>query len=190
MRVSKKRQQLINIGTELFLKHGVKRVTIEEICEKAEVSKMTYYKYFDNKEALLKTIRDDLMERGFSKFDEINTMDVTFIEKIGLMSKWRMEFFSAIQSEFLDEIIEMKDYKKAYMTRYIDNIKTAQQKGEIRKDLEPELIALMTEKMREMTLEESWRGIFDDYATYQNQLRTIMFFGMLNDKSRNEGGKS
>lgn len=184
MRVSKKRQQLIEKGTELFLKHGVKRITIEEICVKAEVSKMTYYKYFTNKEALLKTIRDDLMEQGFSKFDEINTMDVTFVEKVGLMSKWRMEFFSTIQSEFLDEIIEMDDYKKAYMTRYIDNIKTAQQRGEIRKDLSPDLVALMTEKMREMTLEESWRGIFDDYATYQQQLRTIMFFGMLSDENR------
>ena len=103
------------------------------------------------------------------------------------MSTWRVEFFSSLQREFLDQIIEMKDFKKEYMNRFIANIMIAQKTGELRKELSPELIALVTEKMREITLTEQWRDIFSDYATYQDQLRTIMFFGMLTDDSQNQG---
>jgi AcrR family transcriptional regulator len=49
---NKKYQDLLNTARELFFKHGTKRVTIEEICEKADVSKMTFYKFFRNKEDL------------------------------------------------------------------------------------------------------------------------------------------
>ena len=39
---SKKQLELLKIARELFWKHGFKRVSIEEICQKASVSKMTF----------------------------------------------------------------------------------------------------------------------------------------------------
>lgn len=44
-----KQQFILSAGKELFWKHGVKRVTVEEICVQASVSKMTFYKFFMNK---------------------------------------------------------------------------------------------------------------------------------------------
>jgi len=44
-----KRQKILHTGKELFWKFGFKRVTIEELCKEAGISKMTYYKYFTNK---------------------------------------------------------------------------------------------------------------------------------------------
>ena len=46
---SKKYQDIKKKGKELFWKYGTKRVTVEEICREAGVSKMTYYKFFKNK---------------------------------------------------------------------------------------------------------------------------------------------
>jgi len=184
---SKKRYELLEKGKELFLKHGVKRISVEEICKEANVSKVTFYKYFKNKSELLNTIRDNLIEIGFSHFDEINKLNLRFSQKIKLMSKWRVEFFKSIQGEFLNQIIEMNEFKREYMTRFIQNIKTAQDNGEIRKDVSPELIALVSEKLREITLQEDWKNIYDDYATYQDEMRTLLFFGMLTDENREEG---
>jgi AcrR family transcriptional regulator len=76
-----------------FLKHGVKRVTIEEICEKAKVSKVTFYRYFTNKEAIVRHIRDQLMQAGFAKYDEIVALDISFPQKIDMMTKWRVDFY-------------------------------------------------------------------------------------------------
>ena len=181
-KTSKKYRQIIETGKGLFLKFGPKRVTIEEICKEANVSKVTFYKYFENKKALIRAIRDELMDIGFSKFDEISALDISYPEKIKMMSKWRLEFFSQIQSEFLDEILEMDKVVEESKKRYLKNITDAQRKGEIRSELSPELIWLVTEKLREITIEGSWRKIFDDYGQYQDQVRTMMFFGMLSSE--------
>ncbi len=179
-----KREQLLEVARKLFLKFGTKRVTIEEICKESNVSKVTFYKHFENKTAIIKAIRDEMMEMGFSKFDEISSQGIPFVEKIKLMSKWRIEFLSSIQGEFLDDILVMEEFKKEFMIRYLDNLKQAQIDGEVRKDISPELIWLVTEKMREVTIEGEWKNIFEDYATYQDQIRTIFFFGMLTDENR------
>jgi AcrR family transcriptional regulator len=41
--------KILAAGRDLFWKHGFKRVTIEEVCREAGASKMTFYKFFENK---------------------------------------------------------------------------------------------------------------------------------------------
>ena len=53
---NKKYKQIIATSKELFWKFGIKRVTVEEICSQAHVSKMTFYKFFPNKIELAKII--------------------------------------------------------------------------------------------------------------------------------------
>ena len=50
--VNRKYDDIMSTGKDLFWKYGIRRVTVEEICEKSNVSKMTFYKYFPNKETL------------------------------------------------------------------------------------------------------------------------------------------
>ena len=40
---------IFKTAKDLFWKYGIKRVSIEEICKEAKVSKMTFYKFFPNK---------------------------------------------------------------------------------------------------------------------------------------------
>lgn len=182
VRKTMKKKQIVEVAKELFLKHGLKRVSIGEICAQAEVSKATFYKYFSNKDDLLDQIREMLMDTGFVKFDEISKLDIPYPEKIKQMSIWRMTFFKSLEGEFLDELLDIKEFKSRYMERFIKNIIVAQERGEIRKDISPKLIAIVVEKMGEITRENTWRSIFDDYATYQDQLRNLLFYGMLENE--------
>lgn len=184
-----KQQQIIDAGKNLFFKHGIKRITVKEISHVAGVSKVTFYKYFENKQALIQVIKNELTETGFAKFDEINKLDLPFAQKIDLMGRWRIEFLESIKGEFVDEVLAKGEFEEKFMERYIQNIVTAQKNGEIRENISPELIALVTEKIREVTLEGKWRKIFDDYISYQDQLRTLIFWGMLTDKNRDKGEK-
>ena len=43
---SAKSKLIVETATDLFMRYGVKRVTVEEICQTAKISKMTFYKYF------------------------------------------------------------------------------------------------------------------------------------------------
>lgn len=44
--IRSKQRELIETAAQLFFKHGFKRVTVEEICRTAKVSKVTFYRYF------------------------------------------------------------------------------------------------------------------------------------------------
>lgn len=176
---STKCTQLLETAKELFFKHGIKRVTIEEICEKANTSKVTFYKYFPNKNAIAEFIRDELLEEGFAKFDEINELDISYPEKINRMTYWRIEFFSRMSSEFIEEVLVLEDIQLEIKNRYLKNIQSAQEKGEIRKELSPELIWLVTEKINEIVKEGSWKQIFNDYRDFESQMRKMYFYGLL-----------
>ena len=49
----KKRTRLIEAATELFLKHGYRKTSVDEIARKAHVAKGTVYTFFDTKNDLL-----------------------------------------------------------------------------------------------------------------------------------------
>ncbi len=191
MEKSKKRKQIIKTATELFSRFGTKRVTVAEICETAGVSKVTFYKYFKNKVDLIRHIRDEFIEIGFAKFDEISAMDISFPEKVELMTRWRIEFFSQMKNEFIRELFTLDEVVEEAKRRYLKNITTAQQKGEIRSDISPEFIWLVTERLNGIVRDESWRTVFSDYSIFQKQMRTLFFFGLLvrSDDETNLGGQ-
>lgn len=167
-------------------------MTVEEICSTAGVSKVTFYKYFKNKANLIQHIRDELMEIGFSQFDEISAMDIPYPEKIEMMTRWRIEFFSQMKQEFIHELLNLDEVVEEAKRRYLKNITDAQEKGEIRSDFSPAFIWLVTEKLNEIVRDESWRTVFSDFGDFQEQTRTLFFFGLLvrsKDETNSRGKK-
>ena len=178
-KVSKKREQILQTAERLFFRFGAKRVSIEEICRESHVSRMTFYKYFHNKIELVKTIRDTWLEEGFRKFDEINSLELPFPEKINLMTKWKVELFSRINAEFIREIISNDDAVEMFKCRYLGNIKKAQNSGELRSDIDPEFLWMVLEKLGDLVRDGSWKNVFSEFSLYQEQLRTLLFYGLL-----------
>jgi AcrR family transcriptional regulator len=174
-----KREQIVRTAQDLFSRFGAKRVTVEEVCRKAGVSKMTFYKYFHNKVELVRTIRDDLVEEGFRKFDEIDAMEIPFPEKIDLMTKWKVEFSSRVNARFIQELVSLDDVMDRAKRRYMSNIAKAQRGGEIRSDIDLEFLWMVTEKLYELVKEGTWKGVFSDFSRFQEQLRTLIFYGLL-----------
>lgn len=181
-RLSKKREQIVRTAESLFSRFGAKRVTVEEVCREAGVSKMTFYKYFPNKVELVLSIRDEWVEEGFRKFDEINAKNIPFPEKIDLMTRWKVEFASRVNAEFIRELASTDDIIEQVKRRYLNNITDAQKKGEIRSDIDPEFLWLVVEKINELVKEESWKSVFSELSQYHQQLRTLLWYGLLTRK--------
>jgi AcrR family transcriptional regulator len=179
---SKKREQIVRTAEGLFSRFGAKRVTVEEVCREAEVSKMTFYKYFPNKVELVRNIRDNWVEEGFRKFDKINAIDLPFPEKINLVTRWKVEFTTRVNAEFIRELVSTDDAIEQFKRRYLGNIKRAQEKGEVRSDIDPEFLWLVVEKLNEMVREGSWKSVFSKLGEYQHQLRILLWYGLLTRK--------
>ena len=179
-----KRVALLSTAEELFARHGARRVTVEEVCRCAGVSKMTFYKHFRNKTDLVRQIHDELMERGFAKFDEINAMDVPFEEKIALMGQWKQEYMARLNLGFYHELIDVKHSMAEYKRRYLGNIVQAQQAGEVRGDVDPEFLWLLLERVGQLLSDGSWQTVCPDLGEAQRQLRRVIWYGLL----QREGG--
>ncbi len=57
-----RRAQLIEVGREVFAKHGYEATSVEEIAERAKVSKPIVYEHFGGKEGLYAVVVDREME--------------------------------------------------------------------------------------------------------------------------------
>ena len=109
--MSKKKKQVLKTAKELFWKYGIKRVTVEEICTRASVSKMTFYKHFSNKNDLVKHILDTLYSESMKKYRRIMSSDRKYKDKVIDLYKLKLEATNEISHEFLSDIYNSGDEK-------------------------------------------------------------------------------
>lgn len=105
MRKSKK-TVIVDIATGLFKEFGIKRVTVEEICAKAEVSKATFYKYFANKTQLALHIVTTLYETGSERFKRKMAEGAPFDDLVKEILIMKLEFMEAFSPNFMEDLYE------------------------------------------------------------------------------------
>lgn len=87
----RKVQSIVENASRLFVQHGYHKVTMEGISQYANVSKVTLYKYFEDKQALYEYI---LKENYLKEYDEVVESidsDLPFEDKIKNVVKARIK---------------------------------------------------------------------------------------------------
>jgi len=59
------RQNLLAEGERLFLAHGLKKVTIDDLIEAVNIAKATFYSFYESKEYLYMDIVQGIQEKIF-----------------------------------------------------------------------------------------------------------------------------
>jgi len=172
---------------ELFWKHGFKKVSVGEICTKAGVSKMTFYRLYDNKTVLAKEIIDDIISDGVVKFREVMKNDDSVSEKMKQIVMLKHQNTNEISMEFLADLYsnpqsELKDYmlKRTQETwdELIIEFKKAQQDGWLRDDFKPEFLLAVSFKMVDLLNDKQISGL---YATPQElimEMTNLIAYGI------------
>lgn len=167
---SRKYATLIATGRELFWKHGFRRVTVEEICKKAGVSKMTYYKCFPNKTELAKTVFQSVVDEGVQQFKELMFSDVDPSEKIRRMIVLKMESTRQISREFLEDFYTGSDPELQKFVAEVTlgtwnsmlaDFQLAQSHGIFRSDFKSEFLIRISFKMVDFLKDEQLLALYD-----------------------------
>jgi AcrR family transcriptional regulator len=184
-----KRQQILKTGKDLFWKYGFKRVTIEEICKEAGVSKMTYYKYFSNKMALVKTLMDEILQAGLIKYRNLMNSNIPYQEKVLGMIELKREQTHTMSSEFFKDYLQSGDPELiAYLEKlsqenlqlFINDFRQAQENGDIRKDLKVEFIMAVLNKLIDwVQQDQSILELYEEPQDLAVELTRFMFYGIL-----------
>ena len=186
---SRKMDRIIETATELFVQHGIRRITIEEICRTAGASKMTFYKYFDNKIDLLRHIWERWFDEGYQVLDEIDEMDIPFAEKMQRLIEWKMNLVSSLSPAFLDEILHTSPELAAFIgemrvkniARFMEFVEKAQERGDMRR-MRPEFFLAVMNRMQDVIYDERLAGLYTDRLDLIRDVHNFLFFGILPER--------
>ncbi len=185
---SKKLGQITETAHDLFMRHGIKRITIEEICRTAGVSKMTFYKYFNNKNDLAIFVLDSIFTKAENRYHDIMAQDAPFSEKVKDIIKLKLEASKDVSNEMLQDlwhnpVPEVADYiqkrSQATLKQFLDDIIAAQKKGEIRKNINPHFILYFIGQMQEMITDKKVLNMYETTQDLASEMMNFFFYGIL-----------
>ena len=78
----KRKKELLKIAYDMFLKQGYENTSVDEIIEKAQIAKGTYYYYFKSKEQMLEEVIDMMIDSESEMARQIIGMDISSPQKI------------------------------------------------------------------------------------------------------------
>ena len=122
-----KQTDIVAAATALFREFGIKRVTVEEICEKANTSKATFYKYFDNKTNLVIHVVTNLYNETSERFRRKMEEGATFEELVREILVMKLEFMAAFSTHFLKDLYDgtIPELQQYLTTMQKDSLDTA-----------------------------------------------------------------
>ena len=129
-----KKEQIIQSARELFHQFGFKKVSMDEIAQKAGVTKKTIYMYFDSKEDLLKYFIQEEIQNMEKIVKTVEEKNLDFFETVNQAIYSLLEYRK--HQDFLNVIAKEAEWLKNPVI--VDNLKLIDEKIQnyIRKKLE------------------------------------------------------
>ena len=184
---NKKYDDLLEIARELFWKHGFRRVSVEEICKKAGVSKMTFYRFFPNKLELAKTIFDNVADEGVRQFRSIMAEKTSSSEKIKKLIQMKINGTHDMSQEFLVDFYScpelgltsyIEDRTRKMWALLLEDFRQAQQQGYFRKDMKPEFYFYMAQKLGEIYNDKKLSAIYHNPRELIIEIVNFFMYGI------------
>ena len=78
----KRKKELLKIAYDMFLTQGYENTSVDEIIEKAQIAKGTYYYHFKSKEQMLEEVIDMMIDNETEMAKQVIGMDIQVPQKI------------------------------------------------------------------------------------------------------------
>ena len=185
--LSKKHALILSTARELFWKHGFKRVSIEELCVKAKVSKMTFYKFFPNKIELAKSVFINESETGLKRFKSILHENNTPAETLKKIVQLKLDGSSEISKDFLHDFYEdnnegLKDFvmqtSHTAWLKIIEVIREAQRQQLFTSSIRPELLMHFTQAIGSLVTNKELLDHYTSAHELITELTHLMAYGL------------
>lgn len=187
-----KYQSILNAGKRLFWKYGIKKVTVEDICREAGISRMTFYKHFPNKIDLAVYILRQLYNEYYDYFNNLFTSDLAFEDQLKQIIKIKLEASKNMSMEIVRDIYQsdipelvelMENQKQKSLSITLDFILQGKNAGYIRKDLKNEFVLFQLNQILEMMKSDELFTLYDDTQIMTKNILDYFFNGILNKEN-------
>ncbi len=186
-KISKSEKRLLETGRELFWKFGFRRVSVDELCSSAGVSRMTFYRYFQDKTDLAKAVFLQEAETAMNDFRILMRSDKSGVEKVRLMLQLKAHSAKNISREFLQDFYQHND---TGLREFVEKLSSDvwndtlgllienQQKGVFRKDLNLQFFLSLSQKFMDLAYDEQLISITGGPEQLILELTNLLAYGL------------
>tara|TARA_B100000900_G_scaffold409682_1_gene426061 strand:+ start:552 stop:1160 length:609 start_codon:yes stop_codon:yes gene_type:complete len=150
--MNNKQTDIIERAGQVFMKLGIRSVTMKDVADHLGVSKKTLYNHFKDKDELIRKIIKAKIELDIAVFKTASTKSPNAIEELHMHSKYVIETFKAINPSVFHDL--KKSYPEAWKDIYkhkwdfvyhtiLRNINRGITEGLYRNDIHKEIYAKM-----------------------------------------------
>jgi AcrR family transcriptional regulator len=183
---SEKMSQLNNIITksaELFLRYGVKNLTMDEIARQLGMSKKTIYLYVANKSDLIQKVMQAHLDKEDSFIKEVQKTSKNALEENLRTMTFMCEDLQGFNSTVFFEL--QKYYPESYalfnehrekvaLRRILNNLKAGIKEGLYRKDIDTEIVSrifvsaldILTDQQRFPSKKYHFYNLYKEFVNY------------------------
>lgn len=146
------KEKIISESIELFMKYGVRSVTMDDIAKHLGMSKKTIYQHFKDKEEIILLSTSIYFEKEQKDMEELENGTENAVEHLYNLSVCLRERLRNINSSVL---FDLKKYYKGAWNNYqkhkhdvifnsvFNNLKRGMAEGLFRNDINPEILAYL-----------------------------------------------
>lgn len=188
------KEKILEGASRLFMKYGVRSVTMDDVASALAISKKTIYQFYKNKDELVTSISKSHMSEEKDDYSQIEENSVDAIDEICRVSNCFRKHMANIQPKILFELkkyhsaawqIYMK-FKTEFVKNHIKrNIERGITEGYYRSEVNPEILSAFRVEQVEMIFDDN---LFPkekfDFTDVQLQLFDHFVHGLLTDKGR------
>jgi len=181
--------RILERSRELFFKYGYSRLSLDELAEDLGISKATIYRYFPDKESLLRAVMVETREWVLSQLQAIVRDDrlavkarlTAYLEFISrFMSGLSRDFIRDLRQKLPDLWKEMDSFRRQQVFPLVSEvILEGVKKGEIKSDLDGRLFLEMFWYLVQEFMNPDWI-ISHDYSPSEllQSIIDIVFYGI------------
>ena len=187
-----KAMQIKRAALELFREFGFNKVSIEEICELASASKMTFYRHFKNKSDLLRQIFAELAVLGQQQAEAILARDEEFRRKFDAIMRFNEEFRERLGYRLISDLMnsadpEIKAIEQENASRIRDLnlrfIAAGKASGFFRAEFSNEFTLFLAEKLKDILADKRFATFYPDFSEGLNAVTHYFYCGVATNVS-------
>jgi AcrR family transcriptional regulator len=148
----KMKERILFASQELFLKYGIRSISMDDIAKHLAISKKTIYEFFKDKDELVQVIMLKELNKNRCDFKKIGKASANVIEEFFEMMQHASEMFGKINPSVFYDLQKyhpeawnlFQEFKRNYILKIVEGLlKKGIKQGYIRPDIRPEILARM-----------------------------------------------
>jgi len=188
------KEDIIDTSLKLFMRYGVRSVTMDDIAREIGISKKTIYQHFRDKNEIVSLAAENHLGCEIELMDSIKKQADNAIEELYLTSRAMRNSFKNLNPAILNDIMKYHkeawkhfvDFKSDYIYKSVaKNIEKGIEEGYIRPEVSIDILATFRVSQVELGFSED---VFPkdrfEFTEVQNQIFDNFVHGLLTDAGR------